>query len=97
MNEVFNSTSLTDAVFLSTKTLEKIIELDAICVCVTFIDELAKLSDTSVTMASNVNPDNLIERTYKIVRRDPDGLAYAISIAGKYGLTHTQLRERLKP
>ena len=65
MNEVFNSTSLTDAVFLSTKTLEKIIELDVICVCVTFIDELAKLSDFSVTMASNADPDNLVERTYK--------------------------------
>jgi hypothetical protein len=97
MNEVFNSTSLKDAIFLSTKMIEKIIAIDMICVCVTFIDELVTLSDTIVTMASNVNPKDFAERTYKIVRRPPDGLAYAISIAEKYRLTYPQLLERLEP
>jgi DNA mismatch repair protein MutS len=97
LNEVFNSTSLKDAIFLSTKILTKIIELDTICVCVTFIDELAALSNTTVSMASNVKPDNVAERTFKIVRRPPDGLAYAISVAEKYRLTYAQLRERLQP
>ena len=46
-------------------------------------------------MASNVKPDNLAERTFKIVRRPPDGLAYALSVAEKYRLTYAQLRERL--
>jgi DNA mismatch repair protein MutS len=77
--------------------LTKIIELNAICVCVTFIDELAALSSTSVSMASNVKPGNVAERTFKIVRRPPDGLAYAISVAEKYRLTYAQLRERLEP
>lgn len=97
MNEVFNSTSLKDAIFLSTKMIERIIAPDMICVCVTFIDELATLSDTIVTMASNVNPKNFAGRTYEIVRRPPDGLAYAISIAEKYRLTYFQLVERLQP
>ena len=97
MNEVFNSTSLKDAIFLSTKMIERIIALDMICVCVTFIDELATLSDTIVTMASNVNRQNFAGRTYEIVRRPPDGLAYAISIAEKYRLTYFQLVERLQP
>jgi DNA mismatch repair protein MutS len=97
LNEVFNSTSLKDAIFLSTEILTKIIELNAICVCVTFIDELAALSSTSVSMASNVKPGNVAERTFKIVRRPPDGLAYAISVAEKYRLTYAQLRERLEP
>ena len=95
LNEVFNSTSLKDAIFLSTKILTKIIALDALCVCVTFIDELAALSKTSVSMGSTVKPDNVAERTFKVVRRPPDGLAYAISVAEKYGLTYAQLRERL--
>lgn len=95
LNEVFNSTSLRDAIFLSTKILTKIIELDALCVCVTFIDELATLSKTTVSMASTVKPGNVAERTFKVVRRPPDGLAYAISVAEKYGLTYSWLRERL--
>jgi DNA mismatch repair protein MutS len=95
LNEVFNSTSLKDAIFLSTKILTKIIALDALCVCVTFIDELAGLSKTAVSMGSMVKPGNVAERTFKVVRRPPDGLAYAISVAEKYGLTYAQLRERL--
>jgi DNA mismatch repair protein MutS len=95
LNEVFNSTSLKDAIFLSTRILTRIISLDALCVCVTFIDELAALNKTSVSMGSTVKPNNVAERTFKIVRRPPDGLAYAISVAEKYGLTYSQLRERL--
>jgi DNA mismatch repair protein MutS len=95
LNEAFNSTSLRDAIFLSTKILRKIIALDALCVCVTFIDELAALSKTAVSMGSMVKPGNVAERTFKVVRRPPDGLAYAISVAEKYGLTYAQLRERL--
>ncbi len=95
LNEVFNSTSLKDAIFLSTEVLTAIIRLDAICVCVTFIDELASLSRTTVSMASNVKPDDVAQRTFKITRRPPDGLAYAISVAEKYRLTSRQLKERL--
>jgi DNA mismatch repair protein MutS len=95
LNEVFNSTSLKDAIFLSTKILTRIFELGALCVCVTFIDELAALGATSVSMGSTVKPDNVAERTFKIVRRPPDGLAYAISVAEKYGLTYARLQDRL--
>jgi DNA mismatch repair ATPase MutS len=97
LNEVFNSTSLEDAVFLSSEVLRRIIALDAICVCVTFLDELAALSRTAVSMASNVKPGDLAERTFKATRRPPDGLAYAISVAEKYRLTYPQLRERFGP
>ena len=68
LNEVFNSTSLRDAIFLSTEILTRIISLDAICVCVTFIDELATLSDTTVSMASNVKPEDVAQRTFKVTR-----------------------------
>jgi hypothetical protein len=95
LNEVFNSTSLKDAVFLSSEILKAILRLDAFCVCVTFIDELAALSEKMVSMASTVNPENVAERTFKVLRKPPDGLAYAISIAEKYQLTYRQLQERL--
>lgn len=96
MNEIFNSTTLNDAIFLGTKIIERITEIGALCVCVTFIDELTLLNDHIVSAVSTIVPERPAERTYRIVRKPADGLAYAMSIAEKYGLTRRQIRERIK-
>jgi hypothetical protein len=95
MNEIFTSTTLQDAVFLAREMLERIVALDCLCVCVTFLDELASLSDTVVSMMSTVDPGDPTVRTYKVVRKSADGQAYAISLAQKYRLTFEQLRARI--
>jgi hypothetical protein len=96
MNEIFTSTALSDAIVLGKRVMQRIIDLDLLCVCVTFIDELASLGDKVVSLASTVVPENPAERTYKIVRKAADGKAYAKFIAERYGLTFERIGERIK-
>ena len=97
LNEIFNSTSLDDQVFLGTKVLKHILAVDAIGVCVTFIDLLSTLSPKTVSMVSTVVPDDPACRTFKIMRKPADGLAYALSLAEKRRVTYERLRRRVRP
>jgi DNA mismatch repair ATPase MutS len=96
LNEILSSTSLHDAVILGEKIMRQVIDLDLLCVCVTFLDELSRLSDTTVSMVTTVDPEDVAVRTHRVVRRAADGMSYAASIAEKYGLTYERLQERIR-
>lgn len=95
MNESFSSTSLEDARWVGEKILEQVIDRDMICLCVTFIDELASLDASVVSMMSTVDPDDPARRTFQVVRKPADGLAYAIALAEKHGISYDQLKASL--
>lgn len=95
INEGFTSTTLQDAQFLGQQILRRVMALDMLGVCVTFVDELTRLGPQTVSMASTVVPDNPAQRTYRVVRKPADGLAYAAAIAKNHGLDYPTLKERI--
>ena len=96
LNEFLASTTISDALFIGKLIMERIEGLDLLCVCVTFLDELAMLSEKMVSMVSTINRAKPPDRSFKILRKPADGFASAMSIAEKHSLTHEHIKERIK-
>lgn len=97
MNETFSSTTVADQAFINDRVVAAIEARGAWCVIVTFLDELAARGPSTVSMVSEVEPDDTARRTYRIRRRPADGLAYALGVAQRHGLTYDQVRRRIAP
>jgi hypothetical protein len=86
---------VSDQLFIGRRVMRKIIDGGLLCVVVTFLDELASLDPSTVSMVSTVDPEEPARRTFKIVRHPADGLAYAMAIAEKHRLTYQGVKARV--
>ena len=96
LNELFASTTATDAVLLAQRILHRVATLGALCLCVTFLDELAA-GPTTVSIVAGVDPRDPSGRTYKLTRRPPTGVAHALALAEQHRVTQDWLLERIHP
>ncbi|WP_162624442.1 DNA mismatch repair protein MutS [Acetobacterium sp. KB-1] len=95
INEILSSTTLNDAILIGTNFITMLADLDLICVFVTFITELASCHEKIVSMVSMVSEVDASERTYTLIRKEPDGLAYANHIVQRYHLDYFSINERI--
>lgn len=94
LNEVLTSTALRDAQALGGEVLDRLAGVGCLCVCVTFIDDLASRPSVA-SVACEVDPADPGRRTHRLHRGPPGGMAYAHALAARYGLTYADLRGRM--
>lgn len=95
MNELFASAPAMDALAMSRKLMKTLLTAGAICFFVTHTFEIAFDSDQYVSLVATVVEDGSFRRTYRIVRREADGIAFANSIVNKYKLDYSHINYRL--
>ena len=95
INELFASTTSHDAYVMGKKILNYFLSKDCICLYVTHIYELSLMNSKTVSMVADLDSATAANRTYKIVRKPADGIAYANSIVEKYNLTYNEIKERI--
>lgn len=95
INEIFASTTCQDALRLGKHMLRALISSGCFSVIVTFLDELAEYGPETVSLMSTVDPSDPSVRTFHVIRKPPDGLAYAKTLAEKHGLTYDRIIRRI--
>ena len=96
MNESFSSTTLRDAAVVGKAVLAQLVRTWAALSIRDFRGRAGQQrNETTVSMVATVDPDDPVVRTYKVVRKAPEGQAYAAALAERYGLTYRAVEERV--
>lgn len=96
LNETFSSASLEDGRRLGRAVIEGLVARGVVGVYVTFIDELASIGPGTVSMVSQVDPQDPAVRTFRLLRQPANGIVHALVLAERHGLTYPQLRRSLR-
>ncbi|MDA8199245.1 MAG: hypothetical protein M0Z54_07430 [Thermaerobacter sp.] len=95
INEAFSATTVRDGRELGRRVLERLTTLGARTVYVTFLEELSRLSDATVSVVALMASELSGTRAFRLVRQPSDGRAYAASLAARHGLNYDHIREQL--
>ena len=96
LNELFTSAPTMDSLAMSRDMMKRLMARNAIVFYVTHTFEIAFDSDDYVSLVATVVEDGSFRRTYRIIRKQADGVAYANSIANKYKLDYSHINYRLR-
>lgn len=96
LNEILTSTTYQDALAIGVHVLKRLEERGLHAVWVSFIEELMDHASHAASYVSCVDPTNPALRTMKVVRKPPEGRAYAEFLASAHGLAYAQIRERFE-
>lgn len=93
INEMLSSTTVKDAFSIGWSILEMLRNNGSICIFVTFLDEFSQF-ESAASWVAQVDSDNPEVRTHRVMESEPNGLAYAMAIARKYGLAYEDIMGR---
>lgn len=96
MNELFSSTTASDAFEMSKNVVNELENLGGTIFLVTHVTALAQEDLNLVSMVAEVNINGNGQRTYKIRRKEADGLAYTQGLVKKYQLSYENIKERIR-
>lgn len=95
LNELFSSTTTSDAFDMSRLLVSRLAELNSIVICVTHVPSLAAYCKDLLSLGTEIGDHENNRRTYRIIPKPPELTAYAADIDGKYCLNFHQITEEL--
>jgi DNA mismatch repair protein MutS len=95
LKELFGSPGTKDTAVLARRIVERIGDIGALCLYVTYLDELATLNDKTVGMVCVVSDGDAAARRYDIKRGPVQGPPRAMTLATKYDLTYDRVKARI--
>lgn len=95
LNELFSSSTTSDAYDMSLLLIDKLIRDGFTVLCVTHIPRLATQRTDMISIATVLSDDSNNRRTYRFIRKEAELTAYAEDIARKYQLSNENIKERL--
>ncbi|MDW7659670.1 MAG: hypothetical protein SCM11_21075, partial [Bacillota bacterium] len=95
MNELLMSTTVRDACEIGRQVIRQLLAAGATVMIAGHIPDLAAVDGKLANLVAEVMPGPENRRTFKIVRQEPDGQAYAIQLAKSRHLTYAEIKERI--